>query len=112
MDDGKSMDQSGVDFGATTPLIRPDGGTVQLRPSQSPPPRPSQPKPGPPKRRIPIWAWIVAAVGGFIFLAVVGLALVCFLFSQPGFSAVVRGAPPGSDVYIDNGSRGATSDDG
>lgn len=112
MDDGKSMDQSGVDFGATTPLIRPDGGTVQLRPSQPPPPRPNQPKPGPPKRRIPIWAWIVAAVGGFLFLAVVAVALVYFLFSQPGFSAVVRGAPPGSDVYIDNVSRGVTSADG
>jgi iron(II)-dependent oxidoreductase len=38
--------------------------------------------------------------------------LVYFLFSQPGFSAVVRGAPPGSDVFVDNISRGVTSADG
>lgn len=106
------MDQTNVDFGATTPLIRPDGGTSQLRSPQQPPSRPQQtPQAGPPKRGIPIWVWILGA-GGLLLAAVVAVVLIYFLFSQPGFSAVVRGAPPGSSVYVDNISRGVTAADG
>lgn len=47
-----------------------------------------------------------------MLVAVVAIVLIYFFISQPGFSAVVRGAPPGSDVYIDNISRGVTSADG
>jgi iron(II)-dependent oxidoreductase len=32
--------------------------------------------------------------------------------SDPGFTMIVRGAPPGSDVFVDNVSRGVTSVDG
>lgn len=105
------MDESGIDFGATTPLIRPGGHTTQFRPPQADQPRRPAPPPAPPKRRIPIWAWILGA-GGLLMLALVAAVLIYFLFSQPGFSAVVRGAPPGSDVFVDNISRGVTSADG
>jgi formylglycine-generating enzyme required for sulfatase activity len=111
MDDGKRMDQTGVDFGATTPLIRPGGGTAQLGQPQSSTPKQSQPQPGPPRRRIPIWVWIMGA-GGFLFFVVVAAVLIYFLFGSPGFTAEVRGAPPGSDVYIDNVSRGVTTGSG
>jgi formylglycine-generating enzyme required for sulfatase activity len=111
MDDGKRMDQSGVDFGATTPLIRPDGGTQQFRPPPSPAPRPNQPQAKPPRRRIPIWVWILAA-GGFLFAVLVAAVVLYFLLSQPGFTLEVRGAPPGSDVFIDNVSRGVTTSSG
>lgn len=106
------MDQTGVDFGATTPLIRPDGDTTQVRSPRQQRPRPQQtPQAGPPKRGIPIWVWILGA-GGLLFLGIVAVVLIYFLFSQPGFSAIVRGAPPGSDVYVDNISRGVTAADG
>ena len=111
MDDGKRMDQTNVDFGATTPLIRPDGETSQLRPQSAPPPRQGQPQPARPRRRIPIWVWILAAVA-FLFVVVVVAVLLYFLLSQPGFTVEVRGAPPGSDVYIDNVSRGVTTSSG
>jgi len=55
--------------------------------------------------------WIVGA-GGLLLVAVVVIVLIYFFMGQPGFTAVVRGAPPGSDVYIDNISRGVTSADG
>jgi formylglycine-generating enzyme required for sulfatase activity len=52
------------------------------------------------------------AAGGLVIVAVVALVLVWFLFRQPGFTMIVRGAPPGSDVFVDNVSRGVTSADG
>lgn len=111
MDDGKRVDQTNVDFGATTPLIRPGGGTSQLKPPTSPSSRPGQPQAGPPRRRIPIWVWLLGA-GGVFFVVVVAAVLIYFLFGSPGFTAEVRGAPPGSDVYIDNVSRGVTTASG
>jgi formylglycine-generating enzyme required for sulfatase activity len=112
MDDRKGTDQTGVDFGATTPLIRPDGGTTPLRSPQQPSTRPQQaPHAGPPKRGIPVWVWILGG-GGLLLLVAVVAVVIYFVIRQPGFTAVVRGAPPGSDVYVDNISRGATAADG
>jgi formylglycine-generating enzyme required for sulfatase activity len=55
--------------------------------------------------------WL-AGGGGLLLVAVVAILLIFFLFGQPGFTAVVKGAPPGSDVYIENIRRGVTSADG
>jgi formylglycine-generating enzyme required for sulfatase activity len=103
------MEPPETDFSATTRIVRPDGGTSRLRP---PPPGDTPPSQAPPPRRhVPMWVWL-AVGGGLLLVAVVAILLIYFLFSQPGFTAVVRGAPAGSDVYIDNISRGVTSADG
>ena len=112
MDDRNRTDQPGGDFSRTTPLVRPDLGRTGTRLAQPPPTgRVPASQVKPPRRGIPIWVWLLAA-GGLVLLGVVVLVLVYFLFSQPGFAMVVRGAPPGSDVYVDNISRGVTSVDG
>jgi formylglycine-generating enzyme required for sulfatase activity len=112
MDDSNRMDPPGGDFGATTPLIRPDSGTTQFRSPQQPPSRPGPPlQGGPPRRGIPVWVWFLGA-GGFILVVIVAGVLIWYLTRQPGFTMVVRGAPPGSEVYVDNVSSGVTSADG
>jgi formylglycine-generating enzyme required for sulfatase activity/serine/threonine protein kinase len=60
--------------------------------------------------RIPRWVWW--AGGGAVFLAVVAFVLIYLLLPSPGFTLVIRGAPPGSDVYVDNIRRGVTAADG
>lgn len=110
MDDSNES-SSGPDFSATVPLIRKEGGTAPLQPPRSQA-SPGEPKAGPPKKRgIPIWLWLLGA-GGLFLVVAVGMILAWYLFRQPGFTMVVRGAPPGSDVFVDNISRGATSGDG
>jgi formylglycine-generating enzyme required for sulfatase activity len=109
MDKTNGGDQAGPDFSATTPMIRPTGDTAEIAPSRSGP----KTAPPPPKRSgIPIWVWL----GGAGFIALLGIAalvLIYFvLFRQPGFTMIVRGAPPASDVFVDNISRGVTSADG
>jgi iron(II)-dependent oxidoreductase len=47
-----------------------------------------------------------------MLVAAVAAVLVYFLLNKPGFTVVVRAAQPGSDVYVDNISRGVTSADG
>jgi formylglycine-generating enzyme required for sulfatase activity len=112
MDDRNRMDPPGGDFGATTPLIRNVGGTTELRPQQPQPPGGGRPpQAAPPRRRIPVWVWLIGA-GAFLFVALAALVFIYWWFSQVGFTMVVRGAPPGSDVFVDNVSRGVTAKDG
>src|SRR5262249_29065095 len=59
--------------------------------------------------RIPSWAWWV---GGGVSLALIGFILFYVLLNSPGFTVIVRGAPPGSDVYVDNIRLGITRVDG
>jgi len=112
MDDKNRDDQ--VDFGMTTPNIRiTEVDTARLPPP--PPPsssRPPQPPQKPPRRGIPIWVWLLGAAFLFLLLIGAGVGLFLVLRSDPGFTLIVRGAPPGSDVYVDNISRGVTSADG
>ncbi len=61
-----------------------------------------------PSRRVSWWWW---AGGGVALLAGLAFALL-LLLKDPGFVLIVRGAPPGSDVYIDNVRRGVTRADG
>jgi iron(II)-dependent oxidoreductase len=99
------------DFGATTPNIRiSEVDTARLR---QPTPRPMTPQVAPPRRRgIPLWVWFLLA--GFVLLVMlaVGVGLYVYITREPGFTMIVRGAPPGSDVYVDNVSRGVTAADG
>ncbi|HMF57215.1 MAG TPA: SUMF1/EgtB/PvdO family nonheme iron enzyme [Pyrinomonadaceae bacterium] len=109
------------DFGATTPLAMPReearrireeiDSTGEIEPQPRPQPAPQQqPRPAAaPRRGIPAWVWIIA---GVFFLAVVGFVLFFVLLRNPGFTMVVRGAPPGSSILVDNVSHGVTSGDG
>lgn len=109
MDDQNESKQE-PDFSATTPLNRSGGGTAPLPASPaSQPPKPAQAGPAP--RRFPIWL-LLAGGGALLLVAIIAVVLIYFLFRQPGFTMVVRGAPPQSDVFVDNISRGVTSSDG
>lgn len=98
------------DFGATTPNIRLDPDPRQ--PPAPPQPPFSPPPPGvPPKRGIPPWVW--AALGGGLLIVAGAAALVVYiLIPDPGFTLVIRGAPPNSDVLVDTVRRGTTALDG
>jgi len=53
-------------------------------------------------RALPKWVWpVVAALGLLLLLILPGL-----LYSQPGFTIVVKGAPPNSQVLVDDALRG------
>src|SRR5437762_1064706 len=109
MDDRNRMDPPGGNFSGTTPLVRPDPARTQIRPAVTPPAgRGPAPKPKPPRRGIPTWVWLVSA-GGLLLIAVVALVLIYFITRPSSFEMVVKGAPPGSDVYVDNISRGVTA---
>jgi formylglycine-generating enzyme required for sulfatase activity len=100
------------DFGATTPNIRVQPEDV--RPASEPPPPPpppfSSPPPGPPaKKSFPIWIFFI--IGGVLLLGLA--ALIYFLWpSSPGFTLIVKGAEPGSTVFVDNKRNGVTAGDG
>jgi formylglycine-generating enzyme required for sulfatase activity len=102
----------GSDYGATTPLTRSEGGgTAPLRPPQAPPGQ-KPPQAARPRRGIPIWVWLIGGAGALFVVVVIAAVLIYFFFRQPGFTMIVRGAPPASDVFVDNISRGVTSSDG
>src|SRR5205085_6761929 len=113
------------DYGATTPLIMPKEearrearrmreeaeptGELEPQPEPQRAPPPQQRPVAAPRRGIPAWVWIIVAV---FFLAMVAFVLFFVLLRNPGFTMVVRGAPPGSGVLVDNVSHGVTSGDG
>ena len=108
---------------ATVPIERVRvGGGIQ-RPAQQdyqprqyePPPQTPQPsghprQPVPAGKKIPAWVWWGAGCGAVLLL------LITLLFILPGgtmgFTIVIKGAPPNSNVYIDNIRRGVTTADG
>jgi formylglycine-generating enzyme required for sulfatase activity len=102
------------DFGSTAPNIRVPAEDRQVRPAAEmppPPPPPSSPPPPghPAKRRIPIWIFLI---GGGVLLLILA-ALIYFLWpGSPGFTLIVKGAEPGSAVFVDNRRYGVTAGDG
>jgi formylglycine-generating enzyme required for sulfatase activity len=100
------------DFGSTTPNIRVPTEDTRVRPATdpTPPPPPSAPPPGQhAPRRVPVWIFL--AGGGVLLLALA--ALIYFLWpSSPGFTLVVKGAEPGSTVFVDSKRYGVTAGDG
>jgi formylglycine-generating enzyme required for sulfatase activity len=111
MDEKYNADPPGSDFGATTPNVRLPIAPKPDRPAM-PPPGPTPPQKPAPRRRIPVWIWLVGGAGLLFLIVVVGIGLYIFIPREPGFTVIVRGAPPGSEVYVDNISRGVTSADG
>jgi len=59
--------------------------------------------------RVPVWGWWV---GGSIVVLAASSLLFYLLSNEPGFTLIVRGAPPGSDVYVDNKNLGTARADG
>lgn len=115
----KGSSSSSGDFGATTPNLKLPGREPKPappeapRPAPPPPPPPPSPQPTPQpdstKRRIPLWGWLA---GGGVLLLAIAFVLFFVLLNNPGFILIVRGAEPGSDVFVDNVRRGVTAADG
>jgi formylglycine-generating enzyme required for sulfatase activity len=72
---------------------------------------PAQPKPSTKLRfrRIPIWAWWI---GGSALILSLSWVFFLLVSSDPGFVLIVRGAPAGSTVNVDNKPVGITRTDG
>ena len=66
------------------------------------------------KKGIPGWVWVAAGVAGmFMFMILVLAVAGYFLFMRDSsFEASVKGAPPGSNVLVDDVPWGVTSEDG
>jgi outer membrane protein OmpA-like peptidoglycan-associated protein len=65
------------------------------------------------KGGIPGWFWVIAGLMAMFFFAVVVLGVVYFfVLRDTSFEATVKGAPPGSDVLVDDVPWGVTSEDG
>lgn len=65
------------------------------------------------KGGIPSWVWILGGLFVMFFFAVVVLGIVLYLITRPtNFEIVVKSAPPGSDVRVDNESWGLPEPDG
>lgn len=107
------------DFGATTPNIRLDPDPHNPPQYQTPPPPQQPPRGGgpppqnvPPKRGTPIWVW-AALGGGLVVLAAVAAIIIRVIIPyDPGFTLIINGAPPNSDVLVDTVRRGTTARDG
>lgn len=59
---------------------------------------------------LPRWGWYAGMSAALVFVLVV--VLVQALYSYPGFTLIVKGAPPGSEVYIDDTRVGIPTGDG
>lgn len=65
------------------------------------------------KGGIPGWVWISAGLFAmFMFAVIVVVAVYFFMLGNPNFDVSVKGAPPGSDVKVDNVQWGVTRPDG
>jgi outer membrane protein OmpA-like peptidoglycan-associated protein len=65
------------------------------------------------KRGVPGWIWVLLAMFVMFFVMVAGIGLVYLIFFRTiGFTVSVQGAPPGSDVRVDNISVSVTNPDG
>jgi formylglycine-generating enzyme len=61
------------------------------------------------QRRIPLW---ILWIGGGAALFFTAFLLLLLLSKNPGFTLLVRGAPSGSDIFIDNVCHGISTTDG
>lgn len=101
------------DFGATMPyfqLPQSERAKYQNIPPVKPPKteEDNQKKGG-----IPTWAWAASGLAAMFLFAVVVLALVYFIFlRKTGFELTVKGAPVGSDIFVDGQRWNLSSADG
>lgn len=98
------------DFGATMPYIKlPE---QERRRYEEPPITVPIPPRTEEKRKTGVPAWLWATSAGLAFLALLlvgGIAAWYFLFRTTGFVLVVKNAPPGSSVFVDNVPCGESS---
>jgi formylglycine-generating enzyme len=87
------------------PLVEPD---QQQEPDYRDQPAGRQPQGR--TRPLPRWAWWAGAGAALVLIA--AAMILPALLGYPGFTLVVRDAPPGSDVYIDGVRRGVPSSNG
>ena len=99
------------DFGSTQMYINlPAQKTRTFEPAPTVAPATEQKKA---KKGLPLWAWVV--MGGsaaFMFVVIAGVAAYLWIYSNMGFTLIVKGAPPNSDVFLDGSRVGVTSADG
>ena len=113
----KSSDFGGQDesYGKTTPYFTlPEAERAKY---QNLPPTPSekaaQEAQEERKKGVPGWLWGLLVMFMMFFIMVSGIVLVyIFFFRNLGFQVSVQGAPPGSDVRVDNVPHGVTNPDG
>ena len=65
------------------------------------------------KGGIPGWVWVVAGLMTMFFFAIAALGVVYFfILRDSSYKATIKGAPPGSDIYIDDEPWGLSNEDG
>lgn len=101
------------DFGATMPYIKlPEQERRRYEETQIPPP--AQPKTEEKRKSaVPLWLWIASgSLVFFAFLLISGVLAWYFFFRTTGFVLVVRNAPVGSIVTVDDKTCGERGPDG
>lgn len=116
MDFSGNADSYNNDYGATTPYFRlPEAerakyADIPLTPTQEAAKQKEEEKQ---KGGIPSWVWVSGGLATmFLFSIVVLLLAWYFLIGNTGYDAIVKGAPPGSDILVNNSFWGTTSNDG
>lgn len=109
--------QAGAAGGATTPYFRlPESERAKYQ--NLPPASPAaaaQTQNDSPKKKggIPGWLWAIGGLSLLFLFAVGVLGLVWFFFlPKTGFELTVKGAPPGSDIFVDGQRWNLSSADG
>ena len=65
------------------------------------------------KGGVPGWIWTLLAMFAMFFVMVVGIVFAYFFFLRPvTFAVTVKGAPAGSEVWVDNKALGVTDPNG
>ena len=110
---GGSVRPAGPRQIARPPHVTRTQGTDSRRPLEETERAGSSGNPAPPRvagRSLPRWVWW--AGGGGALVLVVAVMVVPMLFASSGFTLIVKGAPVGSDVYVDNKRVGIPVNDG
>ena len=65
------------------------------------------------KGGVPTWLWTLLAMSAMFFIMIVGIAFVYFFFLRAvDFTVTVKGAPAGSEIWVDNRAFAVTDPDG
>jgi outer membrane protein OmpA-like peptidoglycan-associated protein len=113
MSGGYSNNRNEPDFGATMPYISlPENERRQYRETTAPVTAPPKKEDKRAATGIPLWLWITSGSLAFLaFLLIAGIALWFVFWRDTGFTLVVKNAPVGSTVFVDNQRCGERSGD-
>ncbi|HEX8398088.1 MAG TPA: OmpA family protein [Pyrinomonadaceae bacterium] len=113
MTGGYSNNRNEPDFGATMPYISlPENERRQYRETTAPVDAPPKKEEKRAATGIPLWLWITSGSLAFLaFLLIAGIALWFVFWRDTGFTLVVKNAPVGSTVFVDNQRCGERSGD-